>query len=299
MGSMRGRLVPTLAALWAFALAGMAAAAGLPAAEPAAVVAMDLAGPEGIAFTKHDGFIVGTVTGDVVRIDANGSQSVIANVGDALAGITVLRDGTIAAAALQAGRVWAVTPQGVTSILASGLGGPNFVVQTRRGGRILVSASVAGEIVDITDGTPVVIASGLSFPNGLAVAKRRGQRHLYVAETGTGQLSRFPLSDTDALGAIEPVATGLPLADGVAIDRGGNVLVVGGGVLNAVARKTGQVEPLLPADPTFDFPTNLAFGRGRGFKRRDVYMPNFGAMFGNGTTVVKFRYNRSGTRLIR
>ena len=61
-------------------------------------------------------------------------------------------------------------------------------------------------------------------------------------------------------------------------------------------RRTGEVETLF-ADPPLDWPSNLAFGQGRGFRSRDVYLANFGPTFGDGTEVVKFRYNHRGAPL--
>jgi sugar lactone lactonase YvrE len=271
-----------------------------PVAGPLEIFANGIAGPEGLAFTRRDGLVVGTTTGDLITIDADGNQSVLASVGDSLAGITVLRDGRILAAALNDGRVWAVDPGGATSVFASGIGGPNSIVQTRRKQRILVSASITGDILDITDGTPVVVASGLSFPNGLAIGRANGGRFLYIAETLGSRVSRLPLDRNDVLGPgpAEVVATGLPFADGLAFDRGRNLLVVGGGVFRVIRADTGAVETLTN-DLLLDFPTNIAFGRSRGFKRRDVYVVNFGFGLGDGTTVVRFRYNQGGVGLIR
>jgi sugar lactone lactonase YvrE len=283
-------------------LAGAVSEAGAkpPVAEPLEVFASGIAGPEGLAFTRRDGLVVGTTTGDLLRLDADGNATVLASVGDALAGITVLRDGRILAAALGADRVWSISPGGATSVLASGIGGPNFIVQTRRRERVLVSASLTGNIVDITSGTPVVVASGLSFPNGLAIGRESGGRFLYIAETLSSRVSRLPLDRDDMVGAgpAEVVATGLPFADGIAFDRAHNLLVVGGGMLQVVRSDTGGVETL-SSDALLDWPSNLAFGRGRGFRGRDVYLVNFGPGLGDGTTVVRFRYNHGGVSLIR
>ena len=193
--------------------------------EPVGLFATGFAGPEGLAFTDDGGLIVGTTTGDLYRVTRIGTSSLLASVGDALAGITVLRDGRILAASVSADRVWSITPDGTATVFASGIGGPNFIVQTRRTGRILASASFAGTIVDITDGTPTVAASGLVFPNGLAISRARGSRFLYVAETFMSRVSRLPLDRDDNLGAPEVYANGLPLADGLAFDKGRNLLV--------------------------------------------------------------------------
>jgi hypothetical protein len=109
---------------------------------------------------------------------------------------------------------------------------------------------------------------------------------------------RLPIANDGSLGALEVYATGLPLADGLAFDRRRNLLVVGAGTLKIVEATTGQVIDMT-TDPLSNWPSNLAFGRGKGFKRRDVYMPNFGPGLGDGTTIIRFRYNHRGTKLVR
>jgi len=52
-------------------------------------------------------------------------------------------------------------------------------------------------------------------------------------------------------------------------------------------------------DPLLDWASNLAFGRGFGFDRRDLYMTDYGVQLGNGTTIIKVRFNHTGTKLIR
>ena len=147
----------------------------------------------------------------------------------------------------------------------------------------------------MTSGTPVVRASGLTFPNGFAVGK---DGYLYVAETLASRVSRMTLASDGALGPSDLYASGLLLADGIGFDRAGNLFVVGGGTLAAVVARTGTVVSF-PADPLTNWASNLAFGRGRGFKRRDVYLANYGPAFGDGTTVVRFRTNHAGLKLRR
>jgi sugar lactone lactonase YvrE len=266
-----------------------------PAAEVPTIFVDGVAGPEGLAFARDGRLIVGTTTGQLLRFAPDGSRTVLADVGEALAGITVLRNKHILAASFGAGRVWSVHPKtGAASVFASDIPGANFIVETRRG-RILVSASTAGTIFDITDGTPVPRATGLAFPNGLAIGR---DGFLYVAETFNNRIRRLLLSGDGTLGPPEPYATGTSLADGIAFDRAGNLLVVGLDSVRVVAvgSATGA---FLSNDPLLDWPSNLAFGRGRGFKRKDVYLVNFGQLFGNGTTIVRFRYNHQRSPLIR
>ena len=256
-----------------------------------------LAGPEGIATTRTGDLVVGTTTGDVFRIDASGTASFVAATGDRLAGVSVLKDGRIAACGFDQDRVWVIDANGTPSVLASGIDGPNFLAQEKIRGRIFVTATFAGTIVDVTDGTPVVVASGLTFPNGLAIARDHGQRYLYVAETLLHRITRYFLNTDGTLGASEVYATGLSLADGIAFDTRNNLLVVGAGVLSVVDPDTRAVTPLSSAAP-LNWPSNITFGR-RGIARRTMYLANFGPGLGNGTDVIAVPYSIRGARTIR
>ncbi|MBM4266864.1 MAG: hypothetical protein FJ144_09665 [Deltaproteobacteria bacterium] len=277
------------------ALSAVPAAARPPVAGPVEVFAGDLAGPEGLAFTRDGRLIVGSTTGDLLSFGPDGVGELLATVQGPLAGITVLADGRILATSVPNDRIWAVTPDGESTLFAEGIGGPNFVVQSIRSGRVFVSGSTSGNIVEIIDGEPFVLASGLNFPNGLATWETGGQSWLYVALTLPGHIIRMRLLSDGSLGEPELYAEGLPIADGIAFDRAGNLLVVGGGMLLAVTPSREVVE--LSEDPLLNWPSNLAFGQGPGFDTRDVYLANFGNAFGNGTDVVRFRYSNPGAPL--
>ncbi len=261
---------------------------------PVALFATGIPGPEGLAFDNTGLLYVGTSTGHILVFTPDGNSTVLADVGDPLAGVTVRRNGHVLAAAFGAGRVWSVDPGGAASVLASGITGVNFVAETRRG-QVFASVSGAGNIVDIASGTPVVRASGLTFPNGLAIGP---DRYLYVAETFASRISRLPLAKDGTLGAAEVYATGTPAADGIAFDRHGNLLVVGGDQVLVVDRGTRAAAPLV-TDPLVDWPANIAFGRGHGFPRRNVYLVNYGLPLGSGRTVARLGYNHAGARLVR
>lgn len=99
-----------------------------------------------------------------------------------------------------------------------------------------------------TPTTPLVVASGLSFPEGLAFEK---DGSLLVVETGTSQLSRIDLST----GEVSKIVDGLELSgpgledfpptwifDGVAVGQSGDIYVSGGGanVLYRITQKKGS-----------------------------------------------------------
>lgn len=270
------------------------AAAGPLTAVPDGVFTADAAGAEGITFDRKGRLVIGTASGEIRRFEADGSYTVLADIGEAPAGLMGLRDGRVLVCAYAAERVWAISPTGDATVLASGIPGANFAVASRKG-QIWVSSSTTGKIVEISSGTPVDAAAGLNFPNGLAIGP---DRHLYVAELGAGRIARLPIAKDGSLGTAEEYATDTPLADGIAFDRQGNLLVVGFDTLFLVDRKT-RVTTTLSTDASLDWPSNLAFGTGRGFKRRELFLVNYGLPLGSGTTVVRFRANHAGGRLQR
>jgi sugar lactone lactonase YvrE len=276
-------------------LATATAAAGPPAAGPVQPFAAGIVGPEGLAFDRDGGLLVGQANGDVVRLGPDGTAQPYASIGEPLAGLTVLRDGRLLVATFASDVVWSVPRGGgAATVFASVATDPNFVVQTRRG-NIFASASGSGSIVEISGPTPVVVASGLAFPNGLAIGP---DRFLYVAELTAARISRLPIFRDGSLGAAEVYATGTTVADGLAFDRRGDLLVAGFDQVLVIDRATRTTTPL-STDPLLEWPSNLAFGRGRGFNRRDVFLANFGLPLGSGTTVVRMPYNQGGAKLVR
>ncbi len=272
-----------------------ALAAQAPSVGAATVFADMIDGPEGLAFLKDGSLVVGSATGRVLRFQPDGSRTILTEIGEPLAGLTVLRDGRLLIASVPGQRVWVVEPAtGFASVFASGIGGPNAIAQTRSG-RIYVSASSAGTIEEITTGVPVPRASGLSFPNGLAIGKDRA---LYVGETGTGLIKRLAIAADGSLGTPSIHGTGVSLADGIAFDRRGNLLATGTDTLWLVPRGGGAAV-VVSTDPLINWPANFAFGGGRGFSRRDLYLPNFGLPLGSGTTIIRMPYSQRGAPLIR
>ncbi len=286
---MRPHSIILAGAIW---LGATLALAHPPTVGPAAPFASGLAGPEGLAFGKDGTLFAGTAVGDILRVASDGTTSLLASTGDRLAGVSVMRDGTILACGFNANRVWAIDPvSGAASVYAN-VTSPNFVVQTKRG-HVIASSSFGGTIVDITNGANVVLASGFPFPNGLAIRKK----YLYVADTLLQNVQRLPFTTPGSLGPAEPYASGVTLADGIAFDRPGNLFVVGFDTLYLVDAKTQAVTTF--SDPLFDWPSNLAFGTSRLYGKTTMFLVNFGPGLGDGTTIVTVPTNHTGARLIR
>jgi len=286
---MRNRLVGLACAL---SFVASVAAAHPPVVQPPAAFASGITGPEGLAFGRDGLLYAGTDDGDIVRVAPDGTHVVVASTGDRLAGVTVGKDGTIFACAFNQDRVWSIDPAtGAASVYAN-VASPNFLVVTRRG-HVVVSSTFAGEIVDVSGGAHVVLASGFPFPNGLALRKK----YLYVADTAQNAVLRLPFTGPGSLGAVEPYATGLTFADGIAFDRPGNLFVVGFDTLFVVDALT-QAVTVVPDDPLFDWPSNIAFGS-TAYGRMTMFLANYGPGLGDGTTIVEVPTNHTGARLIR
>lgn len=288
---MRSFVVIGLAS--ALSLLATAAVAHPPVVSPPTPFANGITGPEGIAFGKDGTLYVGTDDGDILRIASDGTHTLVASTGDPLAGITVAKDGTIFACAFGQNRVWTIDPQSGGASIYANVSSPNFLVQTRRG-HVIVSSTFTGNIVDVTNGANVILASGFAFPNGLALRKR----DLYVADTAQGTVQRLPFLDPGTLGPAQPYASGLTFADGIAFDRPGNLFVVGFDTLFVVDALT-QAVTAVPDDPLFDWPSNIAFGRTTPYGKKTMFLANYGPGLGDGTTVVTVPTNHTGARLIR
>jgi sugar lactone lactonase YvrE len=286
---MRPHSIVLAGAIW---LGATLALAHPPTVGPAVPFAGGIAGPEGLAFGKDGTLFVGTTDGDILRVASDGTTSLLASTGDRIAGVSVMRDGTILACGFNNNRVWAIDPVGGATSVYANVASPNFVVQTKRG-HVLVSSSFTGAIVDVTNGANVVLASGFPFPNGLAIRKK----YLYVADTLLGSVQRLPFTTPGSLGPPEPYAAGLTLADGIAFDRPGNMFVVGFDTLFLVDAKTQAVTTF--GDPLYNWPSNLAFGTSRPYGKTTMFLANFGPGLGDGTTIVTVPTNHTGARLIR
>ncbi len=294
MRTHRSHVVAAVLALNLGLLFAPAAGAHSPKASDFEVFADGLDGPEGLAFTRDGHLIVVGADGNVRSFAPDGTSTLVATIEDPIAGVTVLSDGRVLAASLVMGRVWAISTQGEVAVFAEGISGPNTIVESIRDGRIFVSASLQSTIVEITDGVPDVVLTAVRFPDGLAIAEERGRQYLYVGLRLDGEVVRYRMFADGTFGEEERYADGL-FVSAIGFDSAGNLLAVGEDRV-WVRHRTGEVE-VLSNDPLMDGPSNLAFGPGRGFGSRDVYLTNYGKNFGQGTQVIKFRYNHRGAPL--
>lgn len=160
---------------------------------------------------------------------------------------------------------------------------PNFCVFDSEG-RLYVSDSgdrtapmdQSGGCVIVVepDGSDRVLTDELSaWTNGLALSK--DESTLYVAETGTEEVSVVRLADDATVVDIELVADDFGHVDGIALDAADNLYAASIGDNAIYRQRDGETEVVLhdPVGLTMCNPTNIAFG---GPDMRTLYIANLG-----------------------
>ncbi|MHC4698345.1 MAG: SMP-30/gluconolactonase/LRE family protein [Planctomycetota bacterium] len=175
------------------------------------------------------------------------------------------------------GIVWRVTPEGDTSIVAKGIGDPNFIL-VRKDGSFLVSDDATNEIFEVDrEGNVALFTTAVDHPNGMVLSPKGDT--LYVAQIFKdihpividNRVWALQLEKGRPKGDPKVVAeTGKRGAnDGLAMDSSGRVYIAanGEGKIWRLTPNTGSVE--LVAEKMLGV-ASLAFGRGE-FDHRSLY----------------------------
>lgn len=261
--------------------------------------------PEGVAVDKRGRiYLTMTFTGELRRIDPDGSESVVALLptgnGFGPAGLALDAPGNVYVGVITfeaaTHGVWRVTPSGSATRLpgSEAIAFPNGLAFGGRG-TLYVADSVSGAVWAITkDGgvelwaqSPLLAGddSGpLPFPvgaNGIAYRHRT----LYVTNSERGSIVTIPVNSDGSAGTpnllVEDPALGG--ADGIALDVHGNlyVAVIGQSTVVRIPPDGSTVTVIADSSDGLDFASSLAFGTGRG-ERSTLYAVNFsiGPLFG-------------------
>jgi gluconolactonase len=230
--------------------------------------------PEGLAVHADGSVWCGGERGQIFRVDPDGASiAQVASTGGFCLGMAFGGDGGLFVCDLKHAAVFRVdTGSGRVERFADGAPGHRLRIPNSpafdASGRLYVSDSHQfdrpgpGVLRFDPDGRGELWYGGeLVFANGLAVAP--DGRHLYVAETFAGRVSRIPIADDGSAGEPEQVAvTPDAWPDGLAFDVAGN-LYVGCYEPSQVLRidPRGRVEVLFRewSAHLLAHPTNLAF----------------------------------------
>lgn len=312
--------IATLAALATASALGVATGATASSAPTQTVVSFDATAgelPEGLAVDENGSLYVSlSPLGQIRRIAADGSQSVLATIGAGAGlgplGLAVGASGHVYAAvatfdSASSGVYW-IPRRGMTKRLP-GTGQilfPNAVALDTHGS-VYATDTIAGAVWRVPPGGsaelwiqhPLLVgdgSAGFGFPVGAnGIAYRHGS--FYVANSERGRIVRIPVRRDGKAGAPQVVAENPALvpADGIAFDVLGNlyVAVIAQNTLVRVA-SDGSIETLATAADGLDFPASLAFGT-TSEERKELFFTNFGIL---GTpSVLKLNVGVPGRRL--
>ena len=175
------------------------------------------------------------------------------------------------------GIVWRVTPEGQKSIVAKGIGDPNFVL-VLKDGSFLVSDDATNEIFKVEpDKTVSLFTNAIDHPNGMALSATEDT--LYVAQifgsihpiTIDNRLWALQLEDGRPKGEPKVVArTGERGAnDGLARDVLGRIYIAANGE-GKIWRFDPSSDKLIVIAENMPGVASLAFGRGK-FDHHTIY----------------------------
>ena len=220
----------------------------------------------------------------VLRLDPDGTQTRIGDVGGDPNGLAMDREGNIYIANVTTGRVDKVCRDGRQEVILSEIDGEpiqeavNFTYFDDRG-RLWVSVSSRthprtialetpvddGYVVLIDDDGPRIVADNIFFTNEVRVDN--AQEYLYVAETTGGRITRFRIGENGDLRGREiygpdPLIPGARI-DGICFDAEGNLWITEL-TRNAllVLTPSGDVT-IIGEDPVgkvMKYPTSVTFG---------------------------------------
>ena len=186
-------------------------------------------GPDDLAFGSDGSmYVTNIITGDITKVEASGTSTIVANVGPGANPITLdNNDRLLVGQCFLGNGLFEVDPNGINPVrtIIESLGGPCGLNGFDIGpdGALYAPRFFEPHVlrIDIETGTREIIASGFIIPNGV---KFDSLGRMTVLDAGAGTISRFELDNNGLpIGNPEIIATELFGFDSHAIDADGKI----------------------------------------------------------------------------
>ncbi len=252
----------------------------------------NLSRPECVVVERDGTLWISDDRAAVTRLDPDGTQTLVGNLGGAPNGLAMDREGRLLVANIEDGKVHRLFRDGRSEVVLDELNGEplgavNFVYLDG-GGRLWITVSTRtvprseaisvprpdGYVIRMDEDGPRVILDDLLFTNEIRFDAE--EKYLYVAETTAGRVVRFPVGRDGTMGAREvfgPQSLGAgALVDGITFDVEGNLWVTEISRHQLIVLSPEGEARVIFEDPEgslLHFPTSIAFG---GSDLRTVYV---------------------------
>jgi sugar lactone lactonase YvrE len=197
------------------------------------------------------------------------------------------------------GMVWRITPEGVKSVAATGIGDPNALL-VLRDRSFLVSDDAVDKIYRVADGKTALWSTAVAYPNGLAFSRDR--RTVFVAQIFSAlnpikpddRIWAIPIAGARPAGPARLVARTNQAPDGLVTDDKGRVYIAdnGSGRILRYDPKAGTTIVIAEGMPGV---ASLVFGEGS-FDRSALYATTTAR---GGGTIWKVRVGARGLKPYR
>ena len=264
------------------------------------IFARGLDHPECLAFDRRGALWAGGEAGQIYRMDAQGRAHLVANLGQFCAGLAFSPEDELFVCVADLGIVH-VRRDGTYSVFAARAGRhaivyANFPVFDRRGNLYVTDSGhwkkKNGYVLRFTPGGQGQILGGpYGYANGLALSA--DERSLFLVESDTDRIYRFPLREDGSLGRGRVFARHVGrLPDGLALDAEGH--------LYAACYASDEIYRIAPSGRKrllawdrqairLGGPTNIAFG---GKRFDEIFVANLARQ-----TITRARIHRRGQPL--